>query len=88
MDEVNKLSGHVQELKTKLESAASLKSENTINVKEISLIINLLEKFNDTFDFIDDIKQKRIILSSILDEVRWDGDNFKAKIEFIGSKKK
>lgn len=88
MDEVNKLSEKVNVLKSELEAAATKQNTNNTNIQEISLVINTLDTFNSTFDLMDDIRQKRLLLQTILEEVRWDGEKFKAEIEFLGTKKK
>ena len=48
----------------------------------------MLNTFNGTFDFIEDIPQKRLMLQTLLSSAIWDGENYEVKLNILEDKKK
>lgn len=90
-EDLKSLKNEVNQLKNSLENLETNKS-NVVEVnKNISIVVEALRKFNDTIDLIDDISQKRLLIQSITEWIKWNGETRKFKIKILGmedSKKK
>lgn len=88
MKEINSLSIENSTLKENLNNNNSKIEKTRMEISNINIILDMLKKFDTSFDTITDIKQKRLMLSTIIDNVLWDGLNSKAKIVIFDDKKK
>ncbi|MBE6067949.1 MAG: recombinase family protein [Clostridium lundense] len=85
---IEELGKEIKDLKEKL-----LKAENeTIsiqqNVHNVEIIFQALNEFNDTFDSIEDISKKRMLLEALIDKITYNGDTKDILVDYWGSKKK
>lgn len=88
MQEINALSNEVKNLKLKLDNANEDKLLYKQDIKNLELIIEMLEHFDRNFDITDDISQKRLMLQTILQKVTWNGETLEANLSILDSKKK
>ena len=88
MQEINTLSDEVKNLKLKLDNANEDKSLYKQDIKNLELIIEMLEHFDKSFELTDDIPQKRLMLQTILQKVTWNGETQEANLSILDSKKK
>lgn len=86
--EIEKLDKECKQLGQKLaekENTKEVKDEENMN---IDLIISSLENFNIIFDTLENIDDKRYLISSLVDKITWDGYNGDVDVYLWGSKKK
>ena len=88
MKEIDKLSNDISESKKLVKSLEENKEMQNTDINNLTLILNMLDKFNSTFDFIDDIVQKRLILQTILSSAIWNGETYEVKLSILEDKKK
>lgn len=88
MEEINKLSNDISEAKKLLEKLKENKETKKNDIDNLNLILDMLNTFNGTFDFIEDIQQKRLMLQTLLSSAIWDGENYEVKLNILEDKKK
>lgn len=88
MKEINKLSNDISEAKKLLKQLKETKLEKNNDIDNLNLILDMLETFNGTFDLIEDISQKRLMLQTLLSSAIWDGENYEVKLNILEAKKK
>lgn len=88
IDKINTISREIKELQLKLKDIAITVEQTEINNKNTELVINNLNIFKDNFNNLKDIQSKKILLTMIINEIRWNGDTSKIDIDFWGSEKK
>lgn len=88
MEEINKLSNDISEAKKLLEKLKENKETKKNDIDNLNLILDMLNTFNGTFDFIEDIPQKRLMLQTLLSSAIWDGENYEVKLNILEDKKK
>lgn len=88
MEEINKLSNDISEAKKLLEKLKENKETKKNDIDNLNLILDMLNTFNGTFDFIEDIPQKRLMLQTLLSSAIWNGENYEVKLNILEDKKK
>ena len=88
MEEINKLSNDISEAKKLLEKLKENKETKKNDIDNLNLILDMLNTFNGTFDFIEDIQQKRLMLQTLLSSAIWNGENYEVKLNILEDKKK
>ena len=88
MEEISKLSNDISEAKKLLEKLKENKETKKNDIDNLNLILDMLNTFNGTFDFIEDIPQKRLMLQTLLSSAIWDGENYEVKLNILEDKKK
>jgi len=81
--QIDKLGLEVDRLKKKLDIVNDVSNDIEVEMLNIDLIIENLNKFNK---FIDEasIEEKRLLLSSVVDKITWDGDLGEIRIFYHG----
>lgn len=85
---IDELGEEIKRLQSELNNLEESKNYNVKKELEVDMLIDLLKKFNTTFDSIKDISQKRVVLETIIDRIEWNGINQNVDITLWGSKKK
>ncbi|MBF8983012.1 recombinase family protein [Lutibacter sp. B2] len=88
IQEIERLDKECKQLQQKLEvkkNTKDVKDEENIN---IDLIIRSLEDFNALFDTLENINDKRYLISCLVDKITWDGSNGDVDVYLWGCKKK
>lgn len=88
MQEINKLSNEISQLKEELKDLNTNKEIKNIDLNNLNLILSMLDTFNTVFDSIDDIKQKRLMLQTLLSSAIWNGESYEVKLNILDDKKK
>lgn len=88
MQEIRTLGDEVKDLKFKLDNTSENKKTYEQDIRNLELIIEMLEHFHRNFDITDDISQKRLMLQTILQKVTWNGETLEANLSILESKKK
>lgn len=78
------LKNEINQLKNTLENLETNKSSVLEENKNLSIVIDTLKRFNDTIDLVDDIAQKRLLIQSITEWIKWNGETRKFKIKILG----
>lgn len=88
MKEINNISKENSIIKDKLSTNTNKIEKTRMEINNINIALDMLKRFDTTFDVITDIKQKRLMLKTIVNKVLWDGLDYKAKIVILDDKKK
>lgn len=83
---MDKLGKMIKNLELKLNDAKELKISSEKKKMNVEIIRNALEKFNTTFDTIDEISEKRILIETIINKIEWNGITKHVDITLWGSK--
>lgn len=86
--EIEKLNNEVNELKGKLDLVQKDNSSHNETIDNTAILLEALKKFNNEYDTLTDIKQKRNLIHTIVEEITWDGDNNTFKIHLFSGDKK
>lgn len=87
LNEIEKMSKEVEYLKNKRAELSSKDKDNKLSEQNFDLIINNLTRFGELID-IADIKQKKYLISSLVDSIYWNGSTGEVEINFFGHTKK
>jgi DNA invertase Pin-like site-specific DNA recombinase len=82
--EVDKVDTELQDLKFKLYSHYKTKIDES-SFSKVRLLQEALCVSGDEYEVLKDITHKRILISTIIDTISWNGDNTDVKIKFIKS---
>lgn len=85
--EIEKLNQDIDVLNNKLNDLCNIKTDISSLDMNLDVILDAFNKFENNFDDAD-ISTKRFLLSTIIDEITWDGDTGDIDICYFGSKKK
>lgn len=88
MQEINKLSDEVNDLKLNLDNTVNNKKTFDFDIDNLNIIIESLDRFSSTYNSLSDISQKRLLIQTILSKVIWDGENYNARLVILEDKKK
>ena len=91
MEDLKVLKDEINQLQNSLENLETSKSDVIAETKNLKIVIDALENFNDKIDIIDDISQKRLLIQSIAGSIEWNGETRESDIKILGmddSKKK
>lgn len=88
MQEITKLSDEVNALKSSLENISNESDAYNDDIKNLDLIISMLDNFENNFNISKDISKKRLLLQTILKEIRWNGENLETELTLFHDDKK
>lgn len=88
MEEINKLSNEIQELKESLEIKSSEKETVSYDIHNLNILLDLFDKLESTFKLTEDINSRRLLLQTLLTKVTWDGENYEVELTILEDKKK
>lgn len=91
MDDLKELKDEINKIQDSLTNLETNKSEIMTENNNIKMVVDSLKNFNDKIDIIDDINQKRFLIQSITEWIKWNGETRRFKIKILGmddSKKK
>lgn len=81
--QIEKLSSEVEDLKSKLDGVNDTNNDIELELLNIDLILDNLDKFNkDIADASNE--QKKLLIGSVVDKITWDGDLGEVKIFYHG----
>ena len=83
--QIEKLGDEVEDLKRKLDSVSEVDNDIEVELLNIDLIIENLNKFNKCVDGAS-VEEKKLLVSSVVDKVVWDGDNGEVRMFYHGLK--
>ena len=83
LSQIEKLGDEVDKLKVKLDGSSVVENNIDAEILNIDLIIDNLERFNKCIDEAS-IEEKKVLVSSVVDRVVWDGDNGEVIIVYHG----
>lgn len=87
ISEIEKLNQEIESLNNKLTELDNLSKEiDSIDIN-LNIISDAFIRFRNEFDDAD-LNTKRFLLSSIIDEIIWDGDTGNINVCYLGTKKK
>jgi len=81
--QIEKLSSEVEGLKAKLDGVNDASNDIELELLNIDLILDNLDKFNKCIDDAS-IEEKKVLIGSVVDKVTWDGDLGEVKIFYHG----
>ncbi|MDB2151155.1 recombinase family protein [Clostridium butyricum] len=82
MNEINLLDKNIVHLKKQLETIELEQSHDKKTNIDIKNIINVLNSFSATIEYIDDTAQKRFLIQTLIKSAVWDSDNNNVEIIF------
>ena len=88
MQEINKLSDEVKTLKSSLEDVSSKNNTYNSDIKNLELIISMLDNFENNFNLSQDVTKKRLLLQTIIKEIKWNGETLEADLTLFHDDKK
>lgn len=88
MNEISKMQAEVKDLKAKMEVSKNDDDDIMLDITNIELLNDLITNFNNSIDYIEGYEEKRRLLQTIVQEVRWNGDKYSLEIDLVGTKKK
>ncbi|MEG2057919.1 MAG: recombinase family protein [Romboutsia sp.] len=71
--QIEKLSAEVDELKKKFDGVSEVSNSIEVEMLNIDLIVENLNKFNKCVDDAS-VEEKKLLVSSVVDKITWDGD--------------
>ena len=83
LSQIEKLGDEVDNLKVKLDDSSVVENNIDAEILNIDLIIDNLERFNKCIDEAS-VEEKKVLVSSVVDRVVWDGDNGEVIIVYHG----
>ena len=81
--QIEKLSEEVEGLKVKLDGVSEVANDIEVEMLNIDLIMDNLNKFNKCIDDAS-IEEKKLLISSVVDKITWDGDLGEVRIFYHG----
>lgn len=87
-EKINSITSEIKNLESKYNYTLNEINNTNSNSKNTELVLEALDEFKTYYNQIDDINKKKLMLSMIVDNVTWNGDNEEVEINFWGSKKK
>ena len=88
MEQMNILGEEIKLLKDKLNGVIKEKNDFNKDLVEMNLVIDALIKFNNNFHLIDDTRQKRLLIQTIVDRIEWNGNTYECTVSILDDKKK
>lgn len=88
MQEINKLSDEVKTLKSSLDTVSSENNTYNSDIKNLELIISMLDNFENNFNLSQDVTKKRLLLQTIIKEIKWNGETLEADLTLFHDDKK
>ncbi|SHK88972.1 hypothetical protein SAMN02745163_04611, partial [Clostridium cavendishii DSM 21758] len=86
--EIETINFDVSNLKQELENINNDRNEVTTKLEDIYMIIDMLKRFDSSFDLIEDITQKRFMLQSVVKSISFNTKTFDVIVDLICDKKK
>lgn len=83
LSQIEKVSEEVDELKKKLDGNCSIDNNIDAEILNIDYIVSSLGKFNRCIDDAS-IEEKKLLISSVVDRITWDGDSGEVSIFYHG----
>ncbi|MCE5220999.1 MAG: recombinase family protein, partial [Clostridium sp.] len=90
-EDLKVLKNEINQLQNSLTNLETNKSDIITESKNLKIVVDTLRNFNNNIDLVDDIAQKRLLIKSIAEWIKWNGETRKFKIKILGmddSKKK
>ncbi|WP_242947151.1 hypothetical protein [Clostridium haemolyticum] len=87
LNEVSNINKEIKELQLNLEKETIKNNEITTAKVDVDSYIQVLENFNENIDRVN-INEKKVLLSSVLESVIWNGETCELEINLLGAKKK
>ena len=81
--QIDKLGLEIEELKSKLDGVNEVDNDIELEMLNIDLVVENLNKFNKLIDGAS-IDEKKMLISSIVDKITWDGDSGEIRIFYKG----
>lgn len=88
IEKINNLSKEIKELQLQKNEVACTLDETSTENRNTELVLDTLNRFQKSFNDIEDIQTQRTLMNMLIEEIRWNGDDSKIEIDFFGSKKK
>ena len=88
MGQMEILGNDIDILKNKLNGVNKDKEEYNKDLLNLRLVIDALNKFDNDYLLIEDTRQKRLLIKTIVDSLEWDGNKYECNINILNSKKK
>lgn len=84
MNEISNINNEIKELEKSLENIESNKNNTNLEIKNLELVLDALDNFNENIDKIEDVSQRRFLVQSITEKILWDGENYEARVKILG----
>ena len=81
--QIDKLGLDIEELKSKLDDVNEVDNDIELEMLNIDLVVENLNKFNKLIDSAS-IDEKKMLINSIVDKITWDGDSGEIRIFYKG----
>jgi len=84
VNEISNINNETKELEKSLENIESNKNNTNLKIKNLELVLDYLDKFNENIDKIEDVSQRRFLVQSIAEKILWDGETYEARVKILG----
>ena len=84
VNEISNINNETKELEKSLENIKSNKNNTNLKIKNLELVLDSLDKFNENIDKIEDVSQRRFLVQSIAEKILWDGETYEARVKILG----
>ncbi len=84
MNEIASYNDEIKKLEDSLKDNYAANDKMHSEIKNIELVIDALDNFNENIDIIHDINQRRLLVQAITDTILWDGETYTAKVKIHG----
>lgn len=84
MNEISNLNNEIKKLEKSLTNIESSKNTDNFKIKNLELVIDALDNFNENIDKIEDVSQKRFLVQSVAEKILWDGQTYEATVKILG----
>lgn len=84
MNEIASYNDDIKKLEDSLKDNYAANDKMHSEIKNIELVIDALDNFNENIDIIHDINQRRLLVQAITDTILWDGETYTAKVKIHG----
>lgn len=87
--EMEKITNEINQLKEDMQTIENANDTFNDQIDNTEIVLDALVKFNEEYDTLDEIQNKRNLIRTIVEYITWDGEDstFKVKL-FVGDKKK
>jgi site-specific DNA recombinase len=87
-EDIAALGNEILELEKKQSNLDTKKESDKTNSYNVEFILAALHEFNSTFDSIKEIEKKRMLIETIIEQIRWNGTTLDVSVDLWGTKKK
>lgn len=84
MNEISNLNNEIKKSEKALTNIESNKNTSNLKIKNLELILDILDNFNENIDKIEDVSQKRFLVQSVAEKILWDGETYEATVKILG----